>query len=55
MRVRVVILAAALMLAPLSALDAPARADVLIGVAGLMTGSQAWFGEHLGSLVLSLP
>jgi branched-chain amino acid transport system substrate-binding protein len=46
MRVRVIVLAAVLMLAPLSALDAAARAEVLIGVAGAMTGSQAWFGEQ---------
>jgi branched-chain amino acid transport system substrate-binding protein len=46
MRVRAVALAAVLVLAPLSALDAPARAEVLIGVAGPMTGSQAWFGEQ---------
>jgi branched-chain amino acid transport system substrate-binding protein len=46
MRGRAVILAAALMLAPLGALNAPARAEVLIGVAGAMTGSQAWFGEQ---------
>jgi branched-chain amino acid transport system substrate-binding protein len=46
MRGRAIILAAALMLAPLGALGAPARAEVLIGVAGAMTGSQAWFGEQ---------
>ena len=46
MRVWAVIFAAVLALAPLGALDAPARAEVLIGVAGAMTGSQAWFGEQ---------
>jgi branched-chain amino acid transport system substrate-binding protein len=46
MQGRAIFLAAALVLAPLSALDAPARAEVLIGVAGPMTGSQAWFGEQ---------
>jgi branched-chain amino acid transport system substrate-binding protein len=46
MQGRAVILATALVLAPLGTLDAPARAEVLIGVAGPMTGSQAWFGEQ---------
>jgi len=30
-----------------AALDWPARADVLIGVAGPMTGKNAWFGEQM--------
>ena len=30
-----------------AALGWPARADVLIGVAGPMTGKLAWFGEQL--------
>jgi branched-chain amino acid transport system substrate-binding protein len=46
MQVRTIFLAAVLALVPLGALDAPARAEVLIGVAGAMTGSQAWFGEQ---------
>src|SRR5687768_2446473 len=46
MRVRAIILAAALVLVPLGALDVPARAEVLIGVAGPMTGRMAWGGEH---------
>ena len=29
-----------------AALGWPARADILIGVAGPMTGAQAWFGEQ---------
>jgi branched-chain amino acid transport system substrate-binding protein len=47
MRVRVVVLATVLALAPLGALDAPARAEVLIGVPGALTGSEAWLGEQL--------
>ena len=30
-----------------AALGGPARADVLIGLAGPMTGKEAWFGEQL--------
>ena len=30
-----------------AALGCPARAEVLIGVAGPMTGKNAWFGEQL--------
>ena len=30
-----------------AALGGPARADILIGVAGPMTGKDAWFGEQL--------
>ncbi len=30
-----------------TALGGPARADVLIGVAGPMTGTNAWFGEQM--------
>ena len=30
-----------------AALGGPARADVLIGMAGPMTGKNAWFGEQL--------
>jgi branched-chain amino acid transport system substrate-binding protein len=47
MQGRAVILATALALAPLSALDAPARAEILIGVSGPMTGNLTWYGEQL--------
>ena len=40
MQVRSIILAAALMLAPLGV-----RAEVLLGVAGPLTGPNAWLGE----------
>ena len=30
-----------------AALGGPARADVLIGVAGPMTGKEGWYGEQM--------
>jgi branched-chain amino acid transport system substrate-binding protein len=44
MRARAVALSLAIVLAPLGW---PARAEVLIGLAGPLTGSQAWEGEQL--------
>ena len=42
---RRLIIAAVVMLA--AALGGPARADILIGMAGPMTGKNAWFGEQM--------